>query len=140
MSGSNMTLLRDDYCSPIVFAAERRLLVEGGWFYAFHADSVPPRHHRVIDLAGESIIVTRDSDGVLYAHANVCRHRGSRLCDAGEGGTPTAGGSIQCPYHAWTYALDGSLRATPRVEGIDRSHIALWHHHVAVWNGLIFVF
>lgn len=139
MDRDSTTLTRDDYCSPDVFAAERERFFNGGWFYACHADSLPPSHRRVVDVAGESVIVTRDAAGVLHAHANVCRHRGSRLCDAAEGGAPTPG-AIRCPYHAWTYSLDGSLRATPRVEdALDRSTIALWRHHVAEWNGLIFV-
>ena len=133
------TLTRDDYCSPAVFAAERERFFAGGWFYACHVDSLPARHRRVIDVAGESVIVTRDADGELHAHANVCRHRGSRLCDAADDGVASSG-AIRCPYHAWTYSLDGALRATPRVEDdIDRSTISLWGHQVAEWNGMIFV-
>ena len=129
---------RDDYCSPDVFAAERERFFNGGWFYACHADSLPPSHRRVVDIAGESVIVTRDAAGVLHAHANVCRHRGSRLCDAAEGGAPTPG-AIRCPYHAWTYSLDGSFAPRHAEDALDRSTIALWRHHVAEWNGLIFV-
>jgi phenylpropionate dioxygenase-like ring-hydroxylating dioxygenase large terminal subunit len=133
------TLSHDDYCSPAVFAAERELFFDAGWFYACHADSLPVRHRRVVDVAGESVIVTRDADGVLHAHANVCRHRGSRLCEAGDDGA-AAPGAIRCPYHGWTYGLDGSLRATPRVDDVlGRSSIALWPEHVGAWNGMIFV-
>jgi glycine betaine catabolism A len=79
------TLGRDDYCSPAVFTAERHRLFDRGWLYACHADSLPAGHRRVVDVAGESVIVARDTNGVLHAHANVCRHRGSRLCEAAEG-------------------------------------------------------
>ena len=75
----------------------------------------------MVDVAGESVIVARDVDGVLHAHANVCRHRGSQLCDA-DRRRRAVKGAIRCPYHAWTYGLDGSLRATPRVDDeLDRS-------------------
>jgi Rieske 2Fe-2S family protein len=133
------TLSREDYCSAGVFAAETEQIFHAGWFYAFHADALPPGHRRVVDVAGESVIVTRDRDGALYAHANVCRHRGSRLCDQTDDGA-AARGAIRCPYHAWTYGLDGALLATPRVDDeFDRSSVTLWRHHAATWNGLVFV-
>jgi phenylpropionate dioxygenase-like ring-hydroxylating dioxygenase large terminal subunit len=117
MNGEDTTTLgRDDYCSPAVFAAERHRLFDRGWFYACHADSLPARHRRVVDVVGESTIVARDANGVLHAHANVCRHRGSRLCEAAEGGAPTAG-AIRCPYHSWTYSLDGALPRCSTVTG-----------------------
>jgi Rieske 2Fe-2S family protein len=131
------TLTGEDYWSLDVFAAEQRTIFHAGWIYACHTDSLPAGHRRVVDLAGESVIVARDVDGRLHAHANVCRHRGSQLCD------PTAEaakGAIRCPYHAWTYGLDGELRATPRVDdAIDRSALGLWPRHVDEWNGMIFV-
>jgi Rieske 2Fe-2S family protein len=70
----------------------------------------------------------------------VCRHRGAQLCDRSADGEP-AKGSIRCPYHAWTYGLNGSLRATPRVDDdeLDRSQISLWRYSAATWNGLVFV-
>lgn len=133
------TLDHADYCSPDVFAREQRLIFHAGWFYACHVDSLPAGHRRVVDVAGESVIVARDVDGALHAFANVCRHRGSQLCDPEPDGCATKG-AIRCPYHAWTYGLDGSLRATPRVDDeLDRSALALWQRHVAEWNGMLFV-
>lgn len=133
------TLGRDDYCSADVFATERRSIFHAGWYYACHVGSLPLGHRRVVDVAGESVIVSRDLDGALYAHANVCRHRGSQLCDATEDGSPGKG-SIRCPYHAWTYGLDGALRATPRVDDdIDRAGLSLWPYHAAAWKGMVFV-
>ena len=123
-----------------MFAAERELIFHAGWFYACHADSLPAGHRRVVDVAGESVIVARDIDGTLHAHANVCRHRGSQLCDA----VPrrrAVKGAIRCPYHAWTYGLDGSLRATPRVDDeLDRLGARpLARATSREWNGMIFV-
>src|SRR5215207_2338914 len=137
VEGDRTTLTGNDYWSPEVFAAEQRTIFHTGWIYACHVDSLPAGHRRVVDVAGESVIVARDVDSSLHAHANVCRHRGSQLCD------PTAEaakGAIRCPYHAWTYALDGRLRATPRVDDqIDRTSLRLWPRHVDQWNGMIFV-
>ena len=135
---SAVTLTGDDYCSPAVFATERERIFHAGWFYACHVGSLPPGHRRVIDVAGESVILARDLDGTLHAHANVCRHRGARLCDpAGDG--LASKGSIRCPYHAWTYGLDGTLRATPRVDDFDGSQIQLWSYRAAARKGMVFV-
>ncbi len=138
------TLGRDDYCSPEIFEIERQRIFHRGWMYAGHISSVPAGARRVVDVAGESVIVARTRDGDLHAFANVCRHRGSQLCDAA---TPDGAhdqldtGSIQCPYHAWTYSLDGRLLSTPRVDRaeIDRDEYGLWEYRVDVWNGLVFV-
>src|SRR5690606_25913133 len=78
------TLTRDDYCSDEVFALERARIFHAGWFYACHVSALPPGHRRVVDVAGESVIVARTVEGTLHAHANVCRHRGAQLCDATE--------------------------------------------------------
>lgn len=134
------TLTSADYCSPAVFATEQERIFHRGWFYACHVDALPAGHRRVVDVAGESVIVARDVDGSLHAHANVCRHRGAQLCDDTADGEPVKG-AIRCTYHAWTYGLDGELRATPRVEDedLDRSRLALWGRHADEWNGMVFV-
>ena len=66
------------------------------------------------DVAGESVIITRRKDGALAAHYNVCRHRGTRLCTDAIGHFPER---IQCPYHGWTYDLDGRLLGAPHMDG-----------------------
>ena len=139
MHGADATLGGDDYCSAEVFATERQRIFHVGWFYVFHIDGLPAGHRRAVDVAGESVIVARDRDGMLHAFANVCRHRGSKLCEPADSSIAERG-SIRCPYHAWTYALDGSLLATPRVDNaLDVTALGLWRHHVATWNGLVFV-
>jgi Rieske 2Fe-2S family protein len=75
-----------------------------------------PGNRTVVELAGESVLITRDLDGQLHALANVCRHRGARLCDQH---SDSGQGSLMCPYHAWTYALDGRLIATPHLDDDD---------------------
>ncbi len=131
------TLTSADYCSPEVFELERQRIFHAGWMYVCHIDGLHPGSRRVFDIAGESVIVTRDRDGEVRAFGNVCRHRGAQLCPIG---TEQAKGSIRCPYHAWTYGLDGALLATPRVDDdFDRDEYGLWPHHADVWNGMVFV-
>ncbi len=138
------TLAGADYCSARVFEAERERIFHAGWFFVGHISSIPVGGRRVFEVAGEKAIVTRDEDGALHAFANVCRHRGAMLCDPTDHteleldcGPP----SIRCPYHAWTYGLDGVLLSTPRVgrDEIDRENRGLWRYRVDQWNGLVFV-
>ena len=72
----------------------------------------------VVDVAGESVLVTSDEDGALHAAYNVCRHRGSQLCPPQRDEPPARdAGSLRCPYHSWTYGLDGSLLRAPHADG-----------------------
>ena len=132
------TLSSADYCSADVFDVERERIFHRGWVYVCHVDGIPAGTKRVFDIAGESVIVTRDLDGGLHAFANVCRHRGAQLCDAAM--TEATKGTIRCHYHSWTYGLDGELVATPRVDDeFDRSEYGLWTYRVDTWNGMVFV-
>jgi choline monooxygenase len=89
------------------------------------------------DAAGIPVVVVRDKEGSVRAFLNVRRHRGSLVCE-GEGRRET----LQCPYHAWTYGLDGSLRAAPRTEreeGFDKSELGLVPVQVDAWGPFVFV-
>jgi glycine betaine catabolism A len=132
------TLGRADYCSDEIFEVEKQRFFHGGWVMVARADTLQPGNRRVVEIAGESILVTRDLDGVIHAHANVCRHRGARLC---EESSDSKQGSLMCPYHAWTYALDGRLIATPHLgdDDVDKSALSLWSVAVEVWEGFVFV-
>lgn len=131
------TLRSHDYSSPDVFQLDRQRIFHAGWMYVCHIDGLPPGTRRSFDIAGESVIVTRDRDGRVRAFANVCRHRGAELCPADR---QASTGNIRCGYHAWTYGLDGSLVATPRVhDEFDRDEYGLWPHHAELWHGLVFV-
>lgn len=91
------------------------------------------------DVAGASVLIVRGNDGSIRAHHNVCRHRGTQLCAENAG---VFHGSIQCPYHAWTYGLDGRLLAAPQmdeVEGFDRSEYPLRSVACETWDGHIFI-
>jgi Rieske 2Fe-2S family protein len=91
------------------------------------------------DVAGASVLIVRGADGAVRAFHNVCRHRGTRICTEAEGAFP---GSIQCPYHAWTYGLDGRLVAAPQmdeVEGFDRGDYPLRGVACDTWDGHVFI-
>ncbi len=138
------TLTRDEYVTADVFERERERIFRRGWMLVGHAATFPVGGRRVVDLAGESVIVTRDRDGDLHAFANVCRHRGAQLCSPHPPHADPetlAAPSLQCPYHAWTYALDGRLLSTPRVDPdeIDRERHGLWTYRADEHNGLVFV-
>jgi Rieske 2Fe-2S family protein len=133
------TLTGHEYRSPEVFDAERLRIFHRHWFYAGRSELVAgPEDRLVVDVAGESMLVVRDRAGALHAHHNVCRHRGAALCD--ESGQGPKGG-ITCPYHAWSYALDGRLIGTPHVDRdeFDREALSLWSAHAAEWEGFVFV-
>jgi Rieske 2Fe-2S family protein len=128
------------YCSPEVFAAERERIFARDWVCAGRVEDVQrPGDFVLADVAGESLIVTRGDDERVRAFFNVCRHRGTQLCSEPSG---RFGGSIQCPYHAWTYALDGTLltaRTMADVPDFARGAYPLHEASVAVLHGFVFV-
>lgn len=108
----------ENYCSDTVRAREIEQLFRPLPLIAGHASELPPGHVLAHDEYGVPMLLTRDADGRFRAFLNVCRHRGMRLVD---GGTPAvAKASIVCPYHGWTYRLEGSLRHRPHAESFDR--------------------
>ncbi|MBW0118473.1 aromatic ring-hydroxylating oxygenase subunit alpha [Pseudonocardia abyssalis] len=113
------TLLPDAYCSPEFFALEREKVFAASWVAVGFVGDVD-RHGAcvVVEVAGRSVIVTRDRDRRLRAFHNVCRHRAARLLDA-DAREVGRHGRIRCPYHSWTYAADGSCLGTPLFEGSD---------------------
>jgi len=130
------TLTRDDYTSEAVWQAEVARIFHEGWFVAGHVSQLAPGSRRVVDVAGENVLLTRALDGTIHALANTCRHRGARLCETH---VDSSQGSVMCPYHAWTYALDGRLIATPHLDEVELADYPLWRFAVNVWNGIIFV-
>jgi glycine betaine catabolism A len=131
------SLPREAYWDEAFYAREQTAIFWDQWFYAGRAESLEKLGaYRVVEVGGESVILIRAADG-LYGHLNFCRHRGSRLL-CGEG---SVRGSIRCPYHAWAYALDGRLVASPFVadEAVPTQSRRL--HRVAVeqWEGFVFV-
>jgi phenylpropionate dioxygenase-like ring-hydroxylating dioxygenase large terminal subunit len=132
------TLPFDWYSDPAVLRLERERIFRRAWQYAGRADqAAEPGAFFTCGLGGVPIVVVRDEEGALRAFLNVCRHRGSLVCE-GEGRRAT----LQCPYHAWTYGLDGSLRAAPRSElvpGFERERLGLVAVPVEAWGPFVFV-
>jgi Rieske 2Fe-2S family protein len=128
------------YISPDVFAQEEEGVFRSQWLCVGREESLPRAgDFFTVECAGESLIVTRDAGGAVHAFYNVCRHRGTRLCSEASGHFT---GSIQCPYHAWTYALDGELKVArnmAEVLGFDRTEYPLKEAAVALWEGFIFI-
>ncbi len=124
------------YTDPEVLAQERARLFAGAWQYAGHAGLIAEPGSYFTCHAGEvPIVVVRDREGTLRAFVNVCRHRGAEVV-SGAGRCTT----LQCHYHAWTYGLDGALRAAPRADGgLDRAALGLRAAAVDTWGPFVFV-
>lgn len=125
------------YTRDAVFAADCRMVFHRNWMLAAHVSEIPNRGDFVLfDILEESIILCRDQAGRVRALANVCRHRGSRVCLERRGHARR----FTCPYHAWTYNLDGSLFSA-RLLGKDHdmSELGLRSVAVEVLEGLIYV-
>jgi glycine betaine catabolism A len=127
------------YTSEPVFREEMERFYFTNWVCAGRADTIPAAGgYFVREIAGESVIVVRDSAGAVRAFYNVCRHRGTRICTDSEG---HFGGRIRCPYHGWTYGLDGQLRGAPQMAeaDFDAEKYPLHAIHTGIWDGHIFL-
>ena len=139
------------YLTADAYTRDKATIFAREWFCAAREGDLPEAgDHLILDIAGESILLVRDKAGKLHAHYNVCRHRGARLCDAASdarwGVTLDAGvvarNLIRCPYHGWSYALDGRLLAAPHLQdmpGFDKADYPLHPVGVATWGGFVFL-
>jgi choline monooxygenase len=150
------TLIPDAYTEQTFFDLEREQVFAHSWIPVCVADEVAePGDFLVVDAAGRSVIVCRNGEGALRAHHNVCRHRGSRLCDPGAGHTERF---FKCPYHSWAYDLDGKCLGTPLftadsevpedqraifdmagVKAFDKADYGLYPVRCEQWGFLIFI-
>ena len=150
------TLLPEAYTSEEFFAIERERVFASGWIAVACTSQVEDVGQTVVtEVAGRSIIVTRDKAGGLRAFHNVCRHRAAKLLDDGRHHIRT--NRIRCPYHSWTYDLEGTCLGTPLFEGsdipedqraifdmgdvrgFDRADYGLMPVRVESWGFLVFV-
>jgi Rieske 2Fe-2S family protein len=135
-----MSLPARYYIEPEYHRSELEWFFFGMWIHAGRADEIAnPGDFVVRDVAGESLIVVRREGGGLSAHYNVCRHRGTRLTEDKSGRFAS---TIQCPYHAWTYNIEGCLLAAPhmdRAAGFRLEDYSLEQAAVDVWEGHIFL-
>jgi glycine betaine catabolism A len=127
------------FVSSEIFAQEQNKIFSRQWVLVGHQNQIAnPGDYFTTEVAGESLIMVRDKRGTIHGFYNVCRHRGSRLIEPGSGQSAT----IQCPYHAWTYALDGRLMGAPHmdeVSGFDKADYSLRAVNLAMWEGFVFV-
>lgn len=131
------TLEQPFYTDPGIFDLDLQRLVNRQWLLVDHVSAMPdPGHYRTIRVGGESIIVVRSAADQFRAFYNVCRHRGARLCDTERG----RAGRITCPYHGWTWSLQGDLiGARQMADGFDKQIYGLHSCHLEVLEGLVFV-
>jgi phenylpropionate dioxygenase-like ring-hydroxylating dioxygenase large terminal subunit len=130
------TIPADWYVDAAHFDEELARVFDRSWQYAGPAELVAEPGTFLTTRAGRvPIVVTRDEHGELNAFVNVCRHRGAEVARERNGRRKT----LQCHYHAWTYGLDGRLRAAPRTEGLDLSGVALPRASVGAWGPWVFV-
>ena len=138
-SAGAKTLPQRYFVSAEVFAKEQATIFSAEWVYVGHQSQIAASgDYFVQEVAGESLIVVRDQQGTIRGFYNVCRHRGTRLCEEQRGHA----GAIQCPYHAWTYALNGRLVGAPQMEGapgFEKADYSLTAVNLALWEGFIFV-
>jgi Rieske 2Fe-2S family protein len=138
--GQSRMLPRTAYVDPAVFEWEQRHFFGGGWMCVGRSDQVPEPGGQRAEAVGEGgVLLVRDEHGVLCAFANTCRHRGHELLPCG---TATQQKVIICPYHSWTYGLDGGLRAAAGFKnqpGFVARQWGLNELPVAEWHGLVFV-
>ncbi len=134
------TLPGSMFSDPAIFAREMRQLIQPSWVCVGRTNEVArPGDFRTYEIAGSGVVVVRDSEGALRAYHNVCRHRGTRLVEADSGSGLTL---LQCPYHAWTYGLDGRLAGAPHMEeaeSFDKKEFGLHPVAVADWRGFLFL-
>jgi phenylpropionate dioxygenase-like ring-hydroxylating dioxygenase large terminal subunit len=125
------------YVDPAVLELERERIFRRSWQYVGRADEVAePGSYAATRAAHVPVVLVRDGEGTLRAFLNVCRHRGSLVCE-GSGTRAT----LQCPYHAWTYGLDGRLIAAPRGEreGLLTDDLGLVQLSLDTWGPFVFV-
>ena len=125
------------YASDAVFRADMDRVIGQKWILAGHVSQVPNKGDYFLFRIGvEQIIVIRENATSVRAFFNVCRHRGSIICSADSGNAPR----LVCPYHAWTYGLDGRLIAARLMpDDFDKADNGLFACHIRVFHGLIFL-
>ena len=133
-----MSLNAEAYTDPAWFALEQNAIFAKSWQWVCHVEKVrEPGQYVTATIAGRSIVVLRDREGVLRAFYNVCKHRAHELLE-GEG----TANHIMCPYHAWVYRLDGGLHRAPHTEslvGFNKDEICLDAVRVEAFCGFIYV-
>ena len=139
--GESVTLPAEAYISADVFAFEQERFFTAGWVCAGRLDGlVGANQARSIQLGNEAVLLMRDDGGVLRAFYNTCRHRAHELLPIGDEAVDMR--VLKCPYHAWTYSMEGSLRGAPsltRSPGFDKDDYPLIEVAAQAWEGFLFL-
>ncbi len=135
------TLPRQYYTTEQIYYEELQRIFYQRWLCVGRENQIPnPGDYFVQPVGKESLIMVRTRSGEIRALYNVCRHRGARLCNHGSQGHFRE--TIQCPYHAWTYNLEGRLIGAPHmneVTGFKKEEYPMYSAHTHTWEGFIFV-
>ncbi len=138
--GGDKALPQRYFISSDVFCAEQEHIFSAQWLCVGHENQIAkPGEYFLQEVAGESLIILRDRSEQMRAFYNVCRHRGTRMCEERSGRFRE---TLQCPYHAWTYSLDGRLVGAPHMEEVerfDKADYSLNAVRLGIWEGFIFV-
>ncbi len=135
-------LPREMYVDEAAWRVEREAVLYGEWFCVGRQAALGlgvPSRVVALDVAGESVLVTSDEQGVLHAAYNVCRHRGSQILPASGPASACQASALRCPYHSWTYGLDGRLLKAPHADLDDTAAFSLNPVGVETWGGFVFV-
>src|SRR5436190_21717495 len=131
------SLLQTFYRHPEIYRSDVDSIWRKGWLFAGHSCEIKkPGDFFTINVDTDSVVVVRDEKGKAHALHNVCRHRGSLICEDSCGQMKR----MVCPYHQWTYALDGSLLHAPGMQkDLDKSELGLRRAQAREVEGLIFI-
>ena len=127
------------YTDPTIFDAEMRKIFENTWVWVAHTSEIAnPGDFKTAHVGQHPVIVVRDRKGAVHVHVNRCRHRAATVCEVHKGKT----NSFVCPYHGWSYGLDGSLRGIPYEAGyegvLEKAKFPLRSLRVEEYAGMIF--
>lgn len=136
-SEAGWSLAQKYYKDKSIYEREVEKIILNCWVFAGHVSQIPHTgDYFLYNLLEESIIVVRTADGSVQAYYNVCRHRGSHICKEDKGNV----GRFTCPYHAWTYKLDGSLMtARGMPDDFDKSKIKLHDCPMEIVGGMVYL-
>src|SRR5262245_27233027 len=125
------------YSDELVYRAELERIWRSGWLFVGHTCEIPkPGDYFTFAIDNDSLIVIRNDDGAINALWNVCRHRGTQICDEPSG----KAGRLVCPYHQWTYGRDGSpLSCRGMQEDIEKDQLSLQRAQLRQLDGFIYV-
>lgn len=140
MTGMSFTLPREYFVSQDIFRAELEKIFYERWICAGRSEQIETNgSYFLYEIGEESVIVLRDHTGVVRAFYNVCRHRGTQICQEPSGKFAR---TIQCPYHAWTYALDGRLLGVPdalEIPELNKADYPLHSVSICEWDGFMYI-